>query len=50
MLGKVLGVMRKGIPAVRDQPAMSREEYKRLQNNAGELLFECATLRFDVHV
>jgi len=41
MLGKVLGVMRKGIPAARDQPAMSREEYKRLQNDAGELLFGC---------
>ncbi len=39
MLGKVVGVMRKGIPAARDQPAMSREEYKRLQNDAGELLF-----------
>jgi hypothetical protein len=50
MLVKVIGVMRKGIPAARDQPAMSREEYKRLQNDAGELLFGYVTLHFNVHV
>jgi hypothetical protein len=42
--------MRKGIPAARDQPAMSRKEYKRLQNDAGELLFGYITLHFNVHV
>ncbi|KAL3784515.1 hypothetical protein ACHAW5_005278 [Stephanodiscus triporus] len=37
MLGKVLTVIRASIPAAREQPAMSREEYKKLQNDAGEL-------------
>ncbi|KAL9191093.1 hypothetical protein ACHAXT_000799 [Thalassiosira profunda] len=48
MLEKVLAVVRKGVPAARDQPPMSREEYKKLQNDAnahtGNQLYSCGSL------
>lgn len=48
MLEKVLVVVRKGLPAARDQPPMSREEYKRLQNDAaahtGNQVYSCGSL------
>lgn len=48
MFEKVLAVLRERIPAARDQPAMSREEYKKLQNDAaahtGNQLYSCGSL------
>lgn len=48
MFEKVLTVLRERIPAARDQPAMSREEYKKLQNDAaahtGNQLYSCGSL------
>jgi hypothetical protein len=48
MLEKVLTVIRRSIPAAKNQPAMSREEYKRLQNDAaahtGTQLYSCGSL------
>lgn len=48
MFQKVLATTRKGIPAARDQPPMSREEYKKLQNDAeahtGNQLYSCGSL------
>merc|ERR1719253_2107302 len=48
MLEKVLKVARKSLPAARDQPSMSREEYKRLQNDAaahtGNQVYSCGSL------
>lgn len=48
MLTKVLTVLHERIPAAKDQPAMSRDEYKRLQNNAaahtGNQLYSCGSL------
>jgi hypothetical protein len=34
MLEKVLAIVRKSIPAAKDQPSMTREEFKKLQNDA----------------
>ncbi|KAL7486063.1 hypothetical protein ACHAW6_011669 [Cyclotella cf. meneghiniana] len=48
MMEKVLALIRKKLPAARDQPQMSREEYKRLQNDAsahtGNQLYSCGSL------
>ena len=48
MFEKVLVEVRKGLPAARDQPPMSREEYKRLQNDAaahtGNQVYSCGSL------
>eukprot|EP00571_Detonula_confervacea_P013737 CAMPEP_0172298416 /NCGR_PEP_ID=MMETSP1058-20130122/1086_1 /TAXON_ID=83371 /ORGANISM="Detonula confervacea, Strain CCMP 353" /LENGTH=881 /DNA_ID=CAMNT_0013007691 /DNA_START=25 /DNA_END=2670 /DNA_ORIENTATION=- len=48
MLEKVLAVVRKGLPAARDQAPMSREEYKRLQNDVsahtGNQVYSCGSL------
>jgi hypothetical protein len=48
MLEKVLAVVRKSLPAARDQPPMSREEYKRLQNDinahTGNQVYSCGSL------
>ena len=48
MLEKVLAVLRKKLPAAKDQPSMSREEYKKLQNDAaahtGNQLYSCGSL------
>jgi hypothetical protein len=48
MFEKVLTVLRERIPAAREQPAMSREEYKKLQNDAaahtGNQLYSCGSL------
>jgi len=48
MLEKVLAEVRKGVPAARDNPSMSRQEYKRLQNDAeahtGNQVYSCGSL------
>ena len=48
MMEKVLTLIRKKLPAAKDQPPMSREEYKRLQNDAqahtGNQLYSCGSL------
>ena len=48
MFEKVLTVISERIPAARDQPAISREEYKKLQNDAaahtGNQLYSCGSL------
>ncbi|KAL7444969.1 hypothetical protein ACHAXM_010990 [Skeletonema potamos] len=48
MLEKVLVVIRKSLPAAKDQPPMSREEYKKLQNDpsahTGNQLYSCGSL------
>lgn len=48
MLEKVMTLIRKKLPAAKDQAPMSREEYKRLQNDAqahtGNQLYSCGSL------
>ena len=48
MLEKVLAVVRKSLPAAKDQPPMSREEYKKLQNDVtahtGNQVYSCGSL------
>ena len=48
MLEKVLPIIRKSLPAAKEQPAMSREEYKRLQNDieahTGNQVYSCGSL------
>ena len=48
MLEKVMEVIRKKLPAAKDQPPMSREEYKRLQNDiqahTNNQLYSCGSL------
>ncbi len=48
MLEKVLVVLRKNLPAARDQAPMSREEYKRLHNDpaahTGNQVYSCGSL------
>ena len=48
MFEKVMAVVRKSLPAARDQPPMSREEYKRLQNDinahTGNQVYSCGSL------
>lgn len=48
MFEQVLALIRKKLPAAKDQPPMSREEYKRLQNDAlahtGNQLYSCGSL------
>mmetsp|Transcript_24365 Transcript_24365/g.51022 ORF Transcript_24365/g.51022 Transcript_24365/m.51022 type:complete len:949 (+) Transcript_24365:84-2930(+) len=48
MLEKVMKVLKKSLPAAKDQPAMSREEYKKLQNDmqahTGNQLYSCGSL------
>lgn len=48
MLEKVLVVVNKNLPAARDQPPMTRAEYKQLQNDAaahtGNQLYSCGSL------
>ena len=48
MLEKVLTVVRKSLPAAKDQPPMSREEYKKLQNDieahTNNQVYSCGSL------
>ena len=48
MYDKVLAVVKKSVPAARDQPAMSREDYARLQNDidahTNQQLYSCGSL------
>jgi hypothetical protein len=48
MLEKVLAIVRKSIPAAKDQPSMTRDEFKKLQNDAaahtGNQLYSCGSL------
>ena len=48
MFEKVLAVVKKSLPAAKDQPPMSREEYKRLQNDinahTGNQVYSCGSL------
>jgi len=48
MLEKVLAVIRKSLPAAKDQPPMTREEYKKLQNDVsahtGNQVYSCGSL------
>ena len=48
MLEKVLAIVRKSLPAAKDQPPMSREEYKKLQNDinahTGNQVYSCGSL------
>ena len=47
-LEKVLTVVRKSLPAAKDQPPMSREEYKKLQNDieahTNNQVYSCGSL------
>ena len=48
MMEKVLSVVRKSLPAAKDQPPMSREEYKKLQNDidahTNNQVYSCGSL------
>lgn len=48
MLEKIMAVLRKSLPAARDQPPMSRDEYRRLQNDMAahtdNQLYSCGSL------
>jgi hypothetical protein len=48
MLDKVLAVIRKNLPAAKDQAPMSREEYKKMQNDVtahtGNQVYSCGSL------
>ena len=48
MLEKILPIIRKSLPAAKEQPPMSREEYKKLQNDVsahtGNQVYSCGSL------